>query len=112
MEALDDAGVPYVITGMDNLFQTAEAEAARQLFYFLAQEADESIVRTAWQSADLGPSERDVYARRFSALGVPLGPDFRGRVRYTRGFNWTAGLGDGDRVELVIEQVAELPVTR
>lgn len=54
MAALDAAGVPYVITGMDNLFQKAEVEAARQLFYFLAEEADEAAVRTAWQAADLG----------------------------------------------------------
>ena len=36
-EALTAAGVPYVITGMDNLFAKPEAEAARQLFYFLAR---------------------------------------------------------------------------
>lgn len=54
MEALDAADVPYVITGMDNLFQTAEAEAARQLFYFLAEEVDEAALRAAWTSADLG----------------------------------------------------------
>ncbi|MHB8408819.1 MAG: ATP-dependent helicase [Acidiferrobacterales bacterium] len=54
MEALDAAGVPYVITGMDNLFEKEEVEAARQLFYYLAEEADEAAVRRAWQSADLG----------------------------------------------------------
>jgi DNA helicase II / ATP-dependent DNA helicase PcrA len=54
MAALDEAGVPYVITGMDDLFQTEEAEAARQLFYFLADQIDEATLRTAWQSADLG----------------------------------------------------------
>ncbi|KQT10331.1 ATP-dependent helicase [Ramlibacter sp. Leaf400] len=52
--ALDEAQVPYVITGMDNLFQTAEAEAARQLFYFLAGDVDAATVRAAWQDADLG----------------------------------------------------------
>jgi DNA helicase-2/ATP-dependent DNA helicase PcrA len=52
--ALDQAGVPYVITGMDNLFQTDEAEAARQLFYFLAGEVEEATLRAAWQQADLG----------------------------------------------------------
>jgi DNA helicase-2/ATP-dependent DNA helicase PcrA len=52
--ALARAGVPYVITGMDNLFATAEAEAARQLFYFLANEASEADVRAAWRTADLG----------------------------------------------------------
>ncbi|MCP1768666.1 ATP-dependent helicase [Bradyrhizobium japonicum] len=54
MSALEKAGVPYVITGMDDLFQTDEAEAARQLFYFLAHEIDEAALRAAWQRADLG----------------------------------------------------------
>lgn len=54
MEALDAAGVPYVITGMDNLFARPEAEAARQLFYFLNGEVDEAALRTYWQAADLG----------------------------------------------------------
>ena len=36
--ALKAAGIPYVITGMNKLFEKAEAEAARQLFYFLAGE--------------------------------------------------------------------------
>jgi DNA helicase-2/ATP-dependent DNA helicase PcrA len=57
MSALRAAAVPYVITGMDNLFQTAEAEAARQLFYFLANEADEDALRGAWQQAELGISQ-------------------------------------------------------
>lgn len=56
MAALEEAGVPFVITGMDNLFQKREAEAARQLFYFLAGEVAESALRAAWQLADLGIS--------------------------------------------------------
>jgi DNA helicase-2/ATP-dependent DNA helicase PcrA len=54
MAALEEADVPYVITGMDDLFDTAEAGAARQLFYFLANEIDEAALRAAWQAADLG----------------------------------------------------------
>ena len=54
MDALTAAGVPYVIAGMDNLFQKPEAEAARQLFYFLNKQADEPTLRDAWLSADLG----------------------------------------------------------
>ncbi|WP_316170079.1 ATP-dependent DNA helicase [Bradyrhizobium sp. SZCCHNRI1058] len=54
MSALEEAGIPYVITGMDDLFQTNEAEAARQLFYFLAHEIDEATLRAAWQRADFG----------------------------------------------------------
>lgn len=60
MAALEAAGVPFVITGMDNLFQKREAEAARQLFYFLAGEVDESVVRAAWQLADLGISAQSL----------------------------------------------------
>ncbi|WP_420957156.1 ATP-dependent helicase [Burkholderia gladioli] len=52
--ALDAAGVPYVITGMDNLFQKEEVEAARQLFYFLASEIEVDELRVAWQRADVG----------------------------------------------------------
>jgi len=58
MAELDVAGVPYVITGMDNLFATPEAEAARQLFYFLAGEIDEAALRQAWQVADLGIAKK------------------------------------------------------
>lgn len=58
MAALDEAGVPYVITGMDNLFAQPEAEAARQLFYFLNGEIDEATLRTYWQTADLGIAKK------------------------------------------------------
>ena len=54
MAALDAAEVPYVITGMNNLFGKTEVEAARQLFYFLAGEIGEAELRTAWEDARLG----------------------------------------------------------
>ncbi len=52
--ALEAAGVRYVITGMDNLFEKAEAEAARQLFYFLAGEIEAAELKRFWLAADLG----------------------------------------------------------
>lgn len=53
--ALQAAGIPYVVTGMTNLFRTAEAEAARQLFYFIGDKGvDEAAVEEAWINADLG----------------------------------------------------------
>jgi DNA helicase-2/ATP-dependent DNA helicase PcrA len=53
--ALRDGGIPFVVTGMTNLFGTAEAEAARQLFYFIADRGpNESAVEQAWRDADLG----------------------------------------------------------
>jgi DNA helicase-2/ATP-dependent DNA helicase PcrA len=57
-DALAAAGVPYVITGMDNLFAKPEADAARQLFYFLAGRIDGKSLSTAWETADLGIGQR------------------------------------------------------
>jgi len=54
MRALDAADVPYVITGMDNLFRKAEVEAARHLFWYLANEVDEAALRETWRVARLG----------------------------------------------------------
>src|SRR5262249_25505682 len=45
--------IPFVIAGMNNLFATAEAEAARQLFYFLADRPGVSArtLETHWLAA-------------------------------------------------------------
>jgi len=54
--ALDEAGIPYVVGGMNNLFDTAEAEAARQLFYFMAGRdgsTQQSLIKV-WRDAALG----------------------------------------------------------
>lgn len=54
--ALDAAGIPYVVTGMTDLFQAKEAHAARQLFYFMAGRdgVDANALAQAWRQADLG----------------------------------------------------------
>jgi DNA helicase-2/ATP-dependent DNA helicase PcrA len=54
--ALRDADIPFVVTGMTNLFGTAEAVAARALFYFIAdrQGVDARALRDALATADLG----------------------------------------------------------
>ena len=54
--ALDDAGIPYVVAGMNNLFGTPEAEAARQLFYFMANRPgiDAAALEGLWVGAGLG----------------------------------------------------------
>lgn len=67
-QALRAAGIPFVVTGMSNLFGTAEAEAACQLFYFIADRGpDQAAVEQAWQSADLG---LDLDALRSAVLGA------------------------------------------
>ena len=55
-DAFGAAGIPYVVVGMPNLFGTHEAEAARQLFYFMASRpgVDEAVVEQTWKDADLG----------------------------------------------------------
>ena len=56
IDELRAAGVPFIVSGMNNLFGTAEAEAARQLFYFVGDrdDVDESDVEQAWTDVDLG----------------------------------------------------------
>lgn len=58
-KALKAAGIPFIVTGMANLFGTAEAEAARQLFYFIADRPGLSVaaLKSVWQSAGLGLKE-------------------------------------------------------
>jgi len=50
--ALDEAGIPYVVTGMTKLFDKSEAEAARQLFYFMAGRIDRDALVEAWECTD------------------------------------------------------------
>jgi DNA helicase-2/ATP-dependent DNA helicase PcrA len=61
-DALETAGIPFVVVGMTNLFDTAEAEAARQLFYFMASRpgVDETAVERAWEGASLGVQTADL----------------------------------------------------
>jgi DNA helicase-2/ATP-dependent DNA helicase PcrA len=61
-QAFQAAGIPFVVVGMANLFGTAEAEAARQLFYFMASrpDVDENTVERAWQAANLGLNPADL----------------------------------------------------
>ena len=55
-QAFKAAGIPFVVVGMTNLFGASEAEAARQLFYFMAGRPgiDEQTVGRAWLDAGLG----------------------------------------------------------
>ena len=59
-QALSEAGIPFVIGGMNNLFSTREAEAARQLFYFIRDRVDANGLVEAWLAADLGVSRTAV----------------------------------------------------
>jgi DNA helicase-2/ATP-dependent DNA helicase PcrA len=60
--ALKSRGIPFLVTGMNNLFETAEARAARALFYFVAARGDATRdqLRALWIAADLGLAEDDL----------------------------------------------------
>lgn len=80
MCALDNADIPFVVVGMNNLFGTAEAGAARQLFYFMASRpgVDESAVEATWVDADLGldlPSLRQAIRDAAVARDALADPD-------------------------------------
>lgn len=62
IEALNRHEIPCVVVGMNTLFQTDEAQATRELFYFYAGRSGvtEESVFTAWTRADLGFTENDL----------------------------------------------------
>lgn len=56
-DALRAADIPFVISGMNKLFESPEAEAARQLFYFIADYEDAydaEVLAGHWLKAELG----------------------------------------------------------
>lgn len=55
--ALKAAGVPYVVVGMNNLFDSAEANAARTLFYMMAGRATPGDALDAWTDARTGATK-------------------------------------------------------
>lgn len=54
--ALEAAAIPYVVVGMNRLFGTKEAVAARELFYFIGGKPDSTAatVTKSWADANLG----------------------------------------------------------
>jgi DNA helicase-2/ATP-dependent DNA helicase PcrA len=66
--ALDVAGIPYLVIGMNELFGTAEARAARDLFYFMAGRLDENATLAAWEAAQTGATRADLKRAIATAL--------------------------------------------
>lgn len=58
--ALKKARIPYLVVGMNNLFDTPEAQAARELFFFMAGLLDSSALKDAWTNAGLGIAVSDL----------------------------------------------------
>jgi DNA helicase-2/ATP-dependent DNA helicase PcrA len=82
-QALEAADIPFVVVGMTNLFGASEAEAARQLFYFIASRpgVDENTLAQAWRDAELGIAESDLQnaIKNAAAVRTSLGEKDEGR---------------------------------
>lgn len=62
-KALKEAEIPFVVTGLANLFETEEAVAARELFYYISAETEDSAkLRQSWENARLGIGKRNMNA--------------------------------------------------
>lgn len=53
VDALRNAGIPYIVKGMSGLFDTAEAQAAVGIFYYLNGEIDRAALVALWERANL-----------------------------------------------------------
>lgn len=51
-------GIPYIIKGLTQLFDTPEVRAAVACFRYIAGYVDEETVREAWRTADVGCDDR------------------------------------------------------
>ncbi len=75
-QSLQAAGIPSVVTGMTDLSKTAEALAARHLFYFIAGRpgVDDAALKAAWEAARLGidPAMLDQAIRGAAAAKAAL----------------------------------------
>ncbi len=83
IDALRAANIPYVVKGMTGLFDTAEAQAAVGIFYYLNDEIDRGSLTGLWERAKLGiDCERlDAAIRRLDA-GKADWPDQRRKSNY------------------------------
>jgi DNA helicase-2/ATP-dependent DNA helicase PcrA len=61
-QALDEAGIPYVVGGLANLFDRPEVQAAVGIFLYMVRQLDEAGLREVWQVANLGVTGDDLTA--------------------------------------------------
>lgn len=49
VEALTHAGIPFVISGINNLFQRIEVRASQAIFQYLNEQVDKGVLKDYWQ---------------------------------------------------------------
>lgn len=57
VDALTQAGIPFVISGINNLFQRLEVRASQAIFQYLNEQIDKGVLKDYWQS--LSPTITD-----------------------------------------------------
>jgi len=62
IDALRASNIPYVVKGISGLFDTAEAQAATGIFYYLNNEIDKSDLIRLWETANLSVARRRLEA--------------------------------------------------
>lgn len=50
VEAFTQAGIPFVITGINNLFQRLEVRASQAIFQYLYNQIDKGVLKDYWQN--------------------------------------------------------------
>lgn len=50
VEAFTQAGIPFVITGINNLFQRLEVRASQAIFQYLFNQIDKGVLKDYWQN--------------------------------------------------------------
>lgn len=60
MEALRAHDIPFIVRGVQQLFEQPEIEAARCIFQYINGDLSRSLLRDLWLDADLGVAEEDV----------------------------------------------------
>ena len=89
-EVLRSAGIPFVVSGLENLFETEEARAARALFHFIAGEAiyvrkvpirppDHTKLLEHWENPRFGLDVENVHS------AVRFATEIRDRLRIEDG---------------------------
>lgn len=58
--ALRKRNVPYIVTGMSGLFDTAEAQAATAIFEFMTQELSAESLKERWHKAAVGITDEQL----------------------------------------------------
>jgi DNA helicase-2/ATP-dependent DNA helicase PcrA len=56
VEEMRQRGIPYVVKGLNRLFDSPEIQAVVAVFLYMNGEIDSSILRTRWEDADLLPT--------------------------------------------------------